>query len=49
MTAQLPELLSKERLEQLYEHVKGIAPGQSAVFYEGDDDGWWRSFSGELV
>ena len=20
-----------------YEHVKGIAPGQSAVFYEGDD------------
>ncbi|HKC35735.1 MAG TPA: tRNA methyl transferase PRC-barrel domain-containing protein, partial [Chitinophagaceae bacterium] len=22
---------------QFYEHVKGIAPGQSAVFYEGDD------------
>ncbi|MFY0104354.1 aminomethyltransferase beta-barrel domain-containing protein [Acinetobacter baumannii] len=20
-----------------YEHVKGIAPGQSAVFYEGND------------
>ena len=20
-----------------YDHVKGIAPGQSAVFYEGDD------------
>jgi len=22
---------------KFYEHVKGIAPGQSAVFYEGDD------------
>jgi tRNA-specific 2-thiouridylase len=22
---------------QFYENVKGIAPGQSAVFYEGDD------------
>jgi tRNA-specific 2-thiouridylase len=22
---------------RFYEHVKGIAPGQSAVFYEGDD------------
>ena len=22
---------------RFYENVKGIAPGQSAVFYEGDD------------
>ena len=22
---------------KFYENVKGIAPGQSAVFYEGDD------------
>ena len=29
--------LPNELRVQFYEHVKGIAPGQSAVFYEGDD------------
>lgn len=24
-------------LVRFYEHIKGVAPGQSAVFYEGDD------------
>ncbi len=29
--------LSSAMKVRFYEHVKGIAPGQSAVFYEGDD------------
>ena len=31
-------ILKTERMKvRFYENVKGIAPGQSAVFYEGDD------------
>ena len=33
-----PEALAPHNVKvRFYENVKGIAPGQSAVFYEGDD------------